>query len=159
MIDSDFVRISSGYFFWILIVRILASPVSNVQAGKSPHEIIDPQEASAGHIYVICIMWHGSDLCIYRCNWYVNETWLKCQFIEIPSGKRTNITMERSTMLFMGKSTMAILHSYFDITRGYLRGMGNGWPCRNSEILRQLMAIIPKSQWLIDGLKKWQIDG
>ena len=32
-----------------------------------------------------------------------------------------NITMERSTMLLMGKSTisMAIFNSYFDITRGY----------------------------------------
>ena len=57
MIDSDFVGISSGYVLGILIVRILTSPVSsNVQAGKSTHEIMDPQEASAGHIYVICIM-------------------------------------------------------------------------------------------------------
>jgi len=32
----------------------------------------------------------------------------------------TNIAMERSTMLLMGKSTisMAIFNSYFDITRG-----------------------------------------
>ena len=34
-----------------------------------------------------------------------------------------HITMERSTMLLMGKSTisMAIFNSYFDITRGYIQ--------------------------------------
>ena len=36
------------------------------------------------------------------------------------------ITMERSTMLLMGKLTisMAIFNSYFDITRGYVYQVG-----------------------------------
>ena len=39
---------------------------------------------------------------------------------KLPSGKRLQKTMERSTMLLMGKLTisMAIFNSYFDITRG-----------------------------------------
>jgi hypothetical protein len=42
------------------------------------------------------------------------------QFIELPPGKRLQKTMERSTMLFMGKLTksMAIFNSYVKLPEG-----------------------------------------
>ena len=66
--------------------------------------------------------------------WWLKRTWL-------PSGKRTNITMENHHA-FHGKMhyfDWAIFNSYFDITRGYVHSIDLGfWWCSSSQTVSLL---------------------